>query len=71
MATDICARVGNRIRELRQEKGWSQQMLADHAQVERAHLARLEDAKREPGLRVLDRIATALDVGIEELVKRS
>jgi transcriptional regulator with XRE-family HTH domain len=70
MATDICVRVGNRIRKLRRAKGWSQQLLADHAELERAHLSRLEDGKREAGLRVLERIATALDVGIEELVRR-
>ena len=45
-------------------------MLADHAELERAHLSRLEDGKREAGLRVLERIATALEVEIEELVRR-
>jgi transcriptional regulator with XRE-family HTH domain len=70
MATDICVRVGNKIRKLRRAKGWSQQLLADHAELERAHLSRLEDGKKEAGLRVLERIATALDVGIEDLVRR-
>ena len=42
----ICVRVGNQIRELRQAKGWSQQLLADHAQIERSHLARLELGER-------------------------
>jgi|HubBroStandDraft_1064217.scaffolds.fasta_scaffold897877_1 transcriptional regulator with XRE-family HTH domain len=70
MASDICVRVGRRIKELRQEKGWSQQLLADHAELERAHLSRLEEGKREPGLRVLDRIARALDVEVEDLVRR-
>jgi transcriptional regulator with XRE-family HTH domain len=70
MASDICARVGRKIKELRQEKGWSQQLLADHAELERAHLSRLEEGKREPGLRVLERIARALEVEIEDLVRR-
>lgn len=70
MASDICVRVGRRIRELRQEKGWSQQLLADHAELERAHLSRLEEGKREAGLRVLERIARALDVEVEDLVRR-
>ena len=70
MATDICVRVGNRIRELRQAKGWSQQMLADHAQIERSHLTRLEEGKKEACLKVLERIADALEVGIEDLVRR-
>ena len=70
MATDICVRVGNRIRELRQAKGWSQQMLADHAQIERAHMTRLEEGRKEAGLRILERIADALEVVIEDLVRR-
>jgi len=70
MASDICARVGRRIKELRQEKGWSQQLLADHAEMERAHLSRLEEGRREAGLRVLERIALALDVEVEDLVRR-
>ncbi|MGD0521159.1 MAG: helix-turn-helix transcriptional regulator [Terracidiphilus sp.] len=70
MASDICVRVGRRIRELRKEKGWSQQLLADHAELERAHLSRLEEGRREAGLRVLERIARALDVDVEDLVRR-
>ena len=70
MATDICQQVGWRIRELRDSRGWSQQILADHAQIERSHLARLEEGKREPGLRMLEKIANALEVEIIELLKR-
>jgi len=70
MASDICVRVGRKIRALRRAKGWSQQLLADHAELERAHLSRLEEGRREAGLRVLERIATALDVEVEDLVRR-
>ena len=71
MASDICVRVGRKIKQLRQAKGWSQQMLADHAELERAHLSRLEEGRREAGLRVLERIAIALDVKVEDLVRRN
>jgi putative transcriptional regulator len=70
MASDICVRVGRKIRSLRRAKGWSQQLLADHAELERAHLSRLEDGRREAGLRVLERIAIALEVEVEDLVRR-
>ena len=69
-ADDICKRVGRRIRDLRQARDWSQQLLADHAQIERAHLSRLEDGRREAGLRVLERIAVALEVDVVELLRR-
>ena len=69
-ADDICKRVGQRIRDLRQARDWSQQLLADNAQIERAHLSRLEDGRREAGLRVLERIANALGVDVVELFRR-
>jgi transcriptional regulator with XRE-family HTH domain len=62
MATDICVRVGRKIRLLRTEKGWTQQLLADHAQLTREHLSELEGGKKEAGLRTLQRIADALEV---------
>jgi len=54
---------------MRQKKGWTQQILADHAQIERSHLARLEEGIREPGLMILERIAEALEVQVWELLK--
>jgi len=68
-ASAICARVGGKIRDLRQKRGWTQQILADHAQIERSHLARLEEGVREPGLMILERIAEALGIPIWELLK--
>lgn len=65
----ICVRVGKTIRKLRQAKGWTQQILADHAQIERAHLARLEEGKREAGIMILEKIADALGVPAWELLK--
>jgi transcriptional regulator with XRE-family HTH domain len=51
------------------KKGWSQRMLADHAQIEQAHLARLETGQIEPGVLVLERIARALGVETFELLQ--
>jgi putative transcriptional regulator len=68
-AASICVRVGARIRELRTAKGWTQQILADHAQIERSHVARLEEGKREAGLMMLEKIADALEVHVTELLR--
>jgi transcriptional regulator with XRE-family HTH domain len=62
MATDICVRIGRRIRVLRTEREWTQTMLADHAELSREHLSELETGKKELGVRTLDRIAGALGV---------
>jgi transcriptional regulator with XRE-family HTH domain len=44
-------------------------MLADHSGVERAHLTKLEEGKREAGLRILEKIAVALEVEPFELLR--
>lgn len=68
-ALSICVRIGLRVRNLRMKRGWSQRMLADHAQIEQAHLARLETGQIEPGVLVLERIAGALGVETFELLR--
>ncbi len=44
-------------------------MLADHAQIEQAHLARLELGQKEAGLLMLEKIADALEVSLSDLLK--
>ena len=68
MAADVCVRVGRRIRALRTERGWTQTMLADHAELAREHLSELENGNKEIGLRTLDRIATALGLSLGQLL---
>lgn len=44
-------------------------MLADHAQIDHVHLARLELGQKEPGVVILQKIADALEVPVWELLK--
>ena len=66
MATDICVRVGRRIRVLRTEREWTQAMLADHAELTREHLSELENGHKEIGIRALEKISQALDVSLHQ-----
>jgi transcriptional regulator with XRE-family HTH domain len=61
MAKDICVRVGRRIPILRTQRGWTQTLLADHAELAREHLSELENGHKEIGIRALERIVKALD----------
>ena len=69
MATDICVRLGRRIRELRKSRGWRQIDLAAHAEISKNHISELERGSREIGLRNLAAIATALDTTPDALLK--
>lgn len=69
MASDICSRLGKRIREVRKAKGWRQIDLAQHAGVHEVHISDLERGVREVGLRTLAALAKALEVKLEVLVR--
>ena len=70
MATDICIALGQKIRELRQKRGWRQIDLAAHAELSKTHINELEAGKREIGLRALERLASAFELRVSELMKQ-
>jgi transcriptional regulator with XRE-family HTH domain len=63
-AASILAR---RVQALRQARGWSQETLAEHADIDRSYLAGIETAARNPSLKVLERLAQGLGVQLGEL----
>ncbi len=69
MAKDICVLVGQRIRDLRTAKGWTQTYLSVHAGVGRNYISDVELGKKEIGLRNLQLLAQSLGVKTENLVR--
>lgn len=71
MATDICVRLGRKIRELRRSRGWRQIDLAEHSGISKNHISELERGQREVGLKNLEAVAEALDLRPSELLRVS
>jgi transcriptional regulator with XRE-family HTH domain len=69
MAKDICVLVGERIKELRKAKGWTQTYLSIHAGVGRNYISDVELGKKEIGLRNLHLLALSLDAHLEDVVR--
>lgn len=67
MSRDICKRFGERVRQLREQKGVSQVALAEKAGIEQQHLSNVELGNKEPGLRVVEMLATGLGVSLRQL----
>lgn len=63
----IVRRFAVRIRELRNHHGWSQERLAEEAGIHRTYLGGIETARRNPSLRNIIRIASALGVPVAAL----
>lgn len=64
----IVQRFGTNVRRYRLGRGWSQERLAEAADLERAYLSHLELGERNPTLKTADRIAEALGVDIRDLL---
>lgn len=69
MATDICDRFGQRIRELRKNRGWRQLDLAELAGISENYVSELELGQKEVCLRTIDLLSKALGIPIEDVVK--
>lgn len=63
--------IGTRIAEVRRDRGYNQEQLAEMAKISRISLARYEAGTIEPGAFALSRIADALNVSTDELLCRS
>jgi transcriptional regulator with XRE-family HTH domain len=61
-------KIGNKIRELRESKGISQQNLAAICNFEKANLSRLEAGRTNPTISTLFKISQALEITITDLV---
>jgi len=66
--SNINKEVGFRIREVRQERGLSQEKLAALADLHRAYIGQIERGEKNIGLRNLEKIAKALNVNIKDLL---
>jgi len=64
-----CIEFGQKIRNLRKAKGYSQESFADHANIHRTYMGGIERGERNPTLTTIYRIAEALEVAPWELLK--
>lgn len=62
----ITQKVGSRIRQLRNEKGLSQEKFAVKAEVDRTYLAGVEQGKRNPSLKSLEKIINAFGISFHD-----
>ena len=62
--------VGKAIRDLRKEKGISQDVLSGLAGIARTHLTMIENGTKQANFETLWKIALALDIRPSELVAR-
>lgn len=60
-----------RLRQLRTEHGWSQQVLANQLKVSKSSINMYERGEREPGIELLESVADIFNVDMDYLIGRS
>ena len=66
---DISKQFGQRARTIRLKQGLSQGDVAKRMNVHRSYISSIERGVRNPSLKVIQRIAKALEVPMEKLIK--
>lgn len=66
---DITLRFGERLRELREARGLSQEAFAHLAGLDRTYISGIERGTRNVALRNIEKLARALGVAVSELMK--
>ena len=61
--------LGNRIKSLRKAQHLTQQKLADKVEVSRIYVQALESNRRLPSMKLLQRLAPALNVEVADLLQ--
>ena len=66
---DIRTRVGLNVLDLRRGRDLTQEEVAHRAEIHQTYLSDVERGKRNPSILVLSRIAAALSVDVQELLR--
>ena len=62
-------KIGRRVRELRNQKGWTQEQLEEHSGLDRTYISDIERGVRNPSVKSIEKIAKALKVKASEIFK--
>ncbi|ERE05404.1 helix-turn-helix domain-containing protein [Pseudogulbenkiania ferrooxidans] len=68
-STITLKKLGTRIREKRKSRGWTQEALAELAEIDRSYIGGVERGERNLTFSVLCQICSALNCDVAELTK--
>lgn len=71
MKSKILNQFGNKVKKIRQAKGWPQEELARRAGLHRTYIGSIERSERNVSLINVERIAKALNKSVANLLKNS
>ncbi len=64
---EVQSRFGVRVRQLRTERGWSQEAFADRAGLHRTYIGSIERGEQNISLENIEKLAATLGISLAEL----
>lgn len=64
---NLKVKFGHKIKQLREQKGYSIEYLANVANIDRTYISDIEKGKRNVSLLIIEKLSKALEVSIQEL----
>jgi transcriptional regulator with XRE-family HTH domain len=61
--------LGSNLRAARKRRGWTQEELSEHSDVQQGEISRIEAGKRNPNVSTLEKLAVALEVSPGQLLE--
>jgi ribosome-binding protein aMBF1 (putative translation factor) len=58
------------LRQMREERGWSQEQLAERADLNRSYLGEVERGRAVPSIITVSKLASALEIQLSSLIAR-
>ena len=68
MATQLQVTVGEKVRAMREKRGWTQAEFARKLKMHQPDLCDLEKGRHSPKLETIEKIADAFEVGVKSLL---
>jgi transcriptional regulator with XRE-family HTH domain len=65
---DILAKFGSRLKQLRLQKGWSQEKLAARSELHRTYIGAIERGEQNISLKNIEKLALALELPLTSLL---
>jgi transcriptional regulator with XRE-family HTH domain len=65
---DIRHKLGQRVRKYREQKGWSQEDMAEYSGLHRTYISGIERGTRNPTVTIVAQLANALNVTLGDLL---
>ena len=66
---ELPKKIGNRIRTLRKERGWSQEHFADVCEIHRGHMGQIERGEKDVTISTLSKVAKGLEMSVSAFLK--